>query len=70
MKFGKTLGPIGKTNPADPLPFAPAASTIPLSQPRYLADTRTDRERLDVRDFADDGEMHQPMLTTLSEFAH
>jgi hypothetical protein len=55
--------PVLKSNLGYPLALSPSATPIQLSESRYLSDTRADGERLDLRDVADDREIHASFCT-------
>ncbi|MCX7894013.1 MAG: hypothetical protein N2544_16800 [Burkholderiales bacterium] len=54
---------IGESNARETLPLSPAALPVLPSETRKLTDGRSDSERLDVRDVADDLEVHVAMVT-------
>jgi len=55
-------GAIGEANPGNAPPLAPTSSAIGLPKPGDLTDSRPDRERFNLRDRAEQLEMHEAIV--------
>jgi hypothetical protein len=65
VNFGKMDGTIREPNLPDTLSLAPTALAIELLKPGNLANPRPNRKRLNLRDWAEQLEMHNAMVPKL-----
>ncbi len=59
MNFCSDYLTAGEANTSNAFPLTPAPATISLPKTGELSNSRTRRDRLDVRDAADDLEVHE-----------
>jgi hypothetical protein len=58
VNLGKADSSILQSYPGYSLTLSPTSTTIQLPEPGHFPDARANGERLDLRDFADDREVH------------
>ncbi len=65
MNFGEMKGAIRESNLRNAFPLAPATLAIEFSQPGDLTDSRPNRKRFNLRDWAEQLEVHGAMVPKL-----
>ncbi len=62
MNLGQVDRAVTEANTRGPFAFAPPPAAIQLAQAGKFADRRTNRNGFDMRDLAEDGEVHSPIV--------